>query len=119
MDYGINASSFMEGKRYSNTENLTEYIQNIEKNTPHKNLVLDEVLNDEDKMDEYMMLSLRTIKGVNIQKFKQKFGINPIAKYCKILEKLSKEGLIQVDENNISLTNKGIDLANLVWEEFV
>ena len=27
--------------------------------------------------------------------------------------------LIIVDDDNIRLTNKGIDLANLVWEEFV
>ena len=32
---------------------------------------------------------------------------------------LSDENLIKVDENNIKLTNKGIDLANIVWEEFV
>ena len=119
MACGINASSFMEKKRYSNIENLTEYIKNIENNEYHKNLVLDEVLDDEAQMNEYMMLSLRKIDGVNIQKFKQKFGINPIAKYCKILEKLNKEELIYVDETSISLTNKGIDLANLVWEEFV
>jgi len=27
--------------------------------------------------------------------------------------------LVNIDENYIKLTNKGIDLANLVWEEFV
>ena len=35
------------------------------------------------------------------------------------LEKLNHEGLIEIDANNIKLTSKGIDLANLVWEEFV
>ena len=40
-------------------------------------------------------------------------------KYCKILEKLNHEGLIEINANTIKLTNKGIDLANLVWEEFI
>ena len=35
------------------------------------------------------------------------------------LKKLSEEDLISVNDDNIKLTNKGIDLANLVWEEFV
>ena len=33
--------------------------------------------------------------------------------------KLVEEQLIIIDDDNIKLTNKGIDLANLVWEEFV
>ena len=40
-------------------------------------------------------------------------------KYCRTLDKLTHEDLIQVDENSIKLSKKGIDLANLVWEEFV
>ena len=35
------------------------------------------------------------------------------------LEKLVNEELIEIDLDNIKLTNKGLDLANLVWEEFV
>ena len=57
--------------------------------------------------------------NINIQEFKNTFNVNPIVRFCKPLEKLTKEGLVQIDENSIKLTNKGIDLANLVWEEFV
>ena len=116
---GIAASSFIENKRYSNISDLEEYMDNIESGMPNKNLILDEVLDFESKMNEFMMLGLRTIKGVDIKKFEQKFKINPIIKYCKILEKLNHEGLIEIDANNIKLSNKGIDLANVVWEEFV
>ena len=35
------------------------------------------------------------------------------------LNKLTEEGLVEIDLDNIKLTNKGLDLANLVWEEFV
>ena len=55
----------------------------------------------------------------NNKEFERIFQINPIVKYCKKLDKLNREGLIEIDENNIKLSNKGIDLANLVWEEFV
>ena len=66
-----------------------------------------------------MMLGLTKIEGVNIQKFKNKFMENPLYIYKNEIEKLVNEGLLEVDLNNIKLTKKGIDLANLVWEEFV
>ena len=116
---GLNASSFLDDKRYSNISALEQYITNIEQNEMNKNLILEETLNEESKMNEYMMLGLRKIAGVNIQGFKNTFNVNPIVRFCKPLEKLTKEGLVQIDENSIKLTNKGIDLANLVWEEFV
>ena len=40
-------------------------------------------------------------------------------KYNKEITKLINEGLIQSNGINIRLTKKGLDLANLVWEEFV
>lgn len=116
---GAAASSFMNNARYENTSDLEEYISNIENDKPSKNIQLQELLDDESKIDEYMMLSLRKISGVNISEFKRKFNRNPIIRYNKILEKLIKEELIEIDGNNIRLSSKGIDLANLVWEEFI
>lgn len=116
---GAAASSFMNKARYENTSDLEEYISNIENDKPSKNIQLQELLDDESKIDEYMMLSLRKISGVNISEFKRKFNQNPIIRYNKILEKLIKEELIEIDGNNIRLSSKGIDLANLVWEEFI
>ena len=116
---GVAASSFVEDKRYSNVADLNQYIFNIKEGTPNKNLVLEEALNKENKMKEYMMLGLRKIEGVNITNFERLFEESPLIKFSKELEKLSKEGLVVVIDDNIKLTNKGIDLANLVWQEFI
>jgi len=70
-------------------------------------------------MKEFMLLGLRKIEGVHIQDFKNRFRDNPIYLYRKELEKLVKEELIEIDGDIIRLTDKGLDLANLVWEEFV
>lgn len=116
---GAAASSFLDNNRYSNIPDLEKYILNIENGVENKNLILEEVLNKESKMNEYMMLGLRKIEGVSISKFEQNFNENPITKYCKELEKLNNEGLIHIIDDRIKLTNKGVDLANLVWEEFI
>ena len=66
-----------------------------------------------------MLLGLRKIEGVSIQKFKEKFVENPIFLFREEIEKLVKQDLLVVDGDWIRLTNKGMDVANLVWEEFV
>ena len=110
---GVAAHSYLNGVRYSNS-NFTEL---KEWNFTDKKIEEKQTL--EDKKKEYMLLGLRKIDGVSIQKFKEKYRDNPIFLYRKELEKLVEEDLLEIDGDFIRLTNKGIDLANLVWEEFV
>lgn len=116
---GAAASSFIDNVRYSNIKDIKKYISNIECENYSKNFILEETLNKESKMKEFMMLGLRKLEGVNIIEFEKKFNENPIIKYSKDLEKLNKDGLITIIDDNIQLTNRGIDLANLVWEHFI
>lgn len=111
---GLAAHSYINKTRYSNIENLNKYLINIKKNR-----IIHEVQDIETMQKEYMLLGLRKINGVDIQKFKNKFIQNPIYLYRGELDKLVKNNLIEIDTNYIKLTNKGIDLANIVWEEFV
>ena len=66
-----------------------------------------------------MLLGLRKIEGINIQEFKNKFVGNPLYIYRNELEKLVKEQLIEIELDRIKLTEKGLDFANIVWEEFI
>ncbi len=116
---GASAHSYSNNVRYSNTESLEEYIYNYENGKDIDNLIFHEKQNKESKMKEYMMLGLRKIQGVDINAFKNCFGQNPIYIFKQEIYKLTSEKLIIVDGNCIRLTNKGLDLANLVWEEFV
>lgn len=119
LGFGLAAHSYVDNTRYCNISNFDEYITNIEEDKTEKNTIICEVQNEEEKRKEYMLLGLRKIDGVNIQEFKNKFVENPIYLYRKELNKLIEENLLEIDLNNIKLTNKGLDLANLVWEEFV
>lgn len=118
---GVAAHSYLNSKRYSNTENLEQYINKLLEEEGIKNdiVTVHEEQTLEDKQKEYMLLGLRKIEGVKISDFKNKFVQNPIYVCRKELDKLVKEDLIQVEDNNIKLTKKGLDLANLVFEEFV
>lgn len=116
---GAAAHSYFKDIRYSNTNNIEEYIKNIKENNIEKNKKIEEKQTIEDKKNEFMMLGFRMIEGVNIADFKAKFVDNPLYVYREKIKKLTDEGLIEVDLNNIKLTNKGLDLANVVFEEFI
>ena len=116
---GAAAHSYFKDIRYSNTNNIEEYIKNIKENNIEKNRKIEEKQTIEDKKNEFMMLGFRMIEGVNIADFKAKFVDNPLYVYREKIKKLTDEGLIEVDLNNIKLTNKGLDLANVVFEEFI
>ena len=116
---GTSAHSYLNKKRYSNTNNIEEYIKNIQENNISKNITIHEEQTEESTMNEYMLLGLRMIQGININEFKQKFKTDPTIKYKKLLEKLQKENLIHITKTSIKLTKQGIDFGNIVWEEFI
>lgn len=116
LGFGVSSHSYFSNQRYSNTERIEEYI-NVKQINEIR--TINEIQTIEDKKKEYMLLGLRKINGVNISKFKQKFVDNPIYLFRNKIDKLVKDNLIKIDLDNIKLTKKGIDLANLVWEEFI
>lgn len=119
LGFGVAAHSYIKNKRYCNTNNIEDYIKNIQNGKILNNRTICEIQNKIEEQKEYMLLGLRKIQGVDIQEFKNKFIDNPIYIFHKELEKLVKEELVEIDLNQIKLTSKGLDFANLVWEEFV
>ena len=111
---GIAAHSYIDKKRYANTDEFEEYFD-----WPENSQIIYEKQTKEDEMKEYMLLSLRKIEGVKISEFKNKFIENPIYLYKEILNQLVGKELVEIDIDNIKLTQKGINLANQVWQEFV
>lgn len=117
--FGVAAYSYLDGKRFGNISNIEQYIKNCNNQEFEKNVIVEEIQDKNQIMNEYMILGLRKIDGISIQIFENKFNENPIILYKDKLKMLHEEGLIIIDGDNIRLSNKGLDLANLVWEEFV
>lgn len=116
--FGIAAHSYIDNKRYSNTEDIKEYIEKvgIEKENYE---IIHEIQTQKSKMKENMLLGLRKIDGIKISEFKKLFISNPLYLYKEELNNLVKEKLLKINVNTIKLTKKGMDLANLVWEKFI
>ena len=69
---GVSASSFMCGRRFTNTFDLDEYMKCIISNF-YPAVTCEEVEEKEAKF-EFVMLALRTSYGVSMQEYKEKFG---------------------------------------------
>ena len=115
-----------KSKKNRNVESMENKIKNENKigkeneKVGFKNVrIIEEIQNKLDMEKEFMMLGLRKLDGISISKFEQKFGENPIYLFRNELQKLVEEDLLEVDLDDIKLTSKGLDLANLVWEQFV
>ena len=120
LGFGIAAHSYLEEKRFCNIDNLNKYIENIKKGNLEENRIIEEKNRTKENIaKEYMMLGLRKIEGVSISEFQRKFELNPLFYFRFEISKLQKLDLIEVDLDNIRLTKRGLDLANIVFEEFV
>ena len=115
LGFGVAAHSYFDRKRFSNTNSLQQYLSESFESFR----TIDEVQSLEDQQKEFMLLGLRKIDGVDISAFKAKFAQNPLFLFRKEIQKLVDEGLLVVDLNQIRLTRRGLDLANIVWEQFV
>lgn len=112
LGFGVSASSYFDRKRYTNPKTIEEYIDG-------KESIIEEVQSRESEAKEFMLLGLRKIEGVSISEFERKFSFNPLFYFRFEISKLTDEELIEVDLDSVKLTKKGLDLANIVWEEFI
>lgn len=114
---GLGASSFFGGYRFSNIDRQQEYLS-----LPADNLQKDsKQLSKKDEMEEYVFLGLRMRKGISLQDYKNRFGLEFKKCYQKILPFLIENCLLAEDRNHgrIYLTDRGIDVSNAVLSEFL
>lgn len=114
---GVGAASYINGKRFKNTELMEEYQEYA--NTPVKLWREQTVLSQENKMEEFMFLGLRMNKGISKHEFQERFQCSLDSQYKQILEKLKRKGLIKEKADRIYLTGLGIDVSNYVFSEFL
>lgn len=119
--FGSGAHGFVNSKRFSHGESYKDYIRTMNKeNITFDDIVtIEEVLSQEDKMREYMMLSFRTQKGVDLTFFNKKFGKSAKEVFKTELENLVNKGLIEEYDGGYRYTLDGLNLANIIFEEFV
>ena len=115
--FGLGASSYFEGIRFSNERNLEHY-----KKEPYVPFMMREdytVLSQKDKIEEFMFLGLRKRAGISKKEFRECFHKNIM--YGEVISKYEKIDLLEWIKNGemLRLTDAGIDVSDYIFCDFM
>lgn len=111
---GLGASSYMNGKRFSNTYDLKEYLNGAAGD--YRDI---QILDEKDKQEEFFFVGLRMIDGVSLDEFERRFGVPAENVYPGLMERFVREGVAEIIDGKFRLTDYGLDVSNYVMAEFL
>ena len=111
---GPSAHSFNGESRQWNVSNNSKYIDQIQlKKIPAEM----EMLSTENRINEYIMTSLRTSKGMSLQKITERFGSDYANEVRNGLEPFADKNWINLKEQIVTLTTDGKLFADHIASE--
>mgnify|MGYP001315439406 CR=1 FL=1 len=117
LGFGLSASSFIEGIRWTNSGSFSEYFQKIESGqTTRKN---EEHLKGLSALGEEIMLRLQTEEGFSTADLSLRYTCDINLHFGETIRFLCRQGLVNRDQGWIRLTRRGKLLANEVWMQFL
>lgn len=123
LGFGLGAASKLAEVRFRGTDNLEKYLADpgAYQEIQH--------LSKTEQMEEFMFLGLRCMEGISEAEFQEKFHRTLAEEYGAQLCKLEQLGLMErtssinnelcKQDNGWRLTEKGIDVSNSVFVEFL
>ncbi len=109
--FGCAAHGYVDGIRYSNYSTLDEYMA---KPSTHE---LGHTLSQQEKLEEEIFLGFRKRSGINVNKIKERFGIDFDTKYKNVIVKY--RDFIEPTPSGYTLNLKGVLISNLILSEFI
>lgn len=110
---GLSAHSYVDGIRFSNTDDFSSYISGSYASSER------EVLSENDKISEFMFLGLRMDRGVSEDEFYKRFGKDVYKVFEKPLLKFLKLGIIKSENGFLKLSEDAVGISNTIMCEFV
>lgn len=114
---GAGAASYLGGERSTHTRALDVYMDSA--------LSGAEIPGERERLaparaaGEAIMLALRTAQGLGLRAFKERYGVDVLARYDAAVRLHVSSGLLEVGDDAIRLTRRGRFLANEVCASFL
>lgn len=110
--FGASAHGYVNGKRYFYPRDLKEYIDTNGENKIYENS------QDINLLEEYIMLKLRLVDGVDLKQLQKKFSVD-IEKIKNSVKKFIENDLMTLNYDRLSITKKGFLLSNYIISDIL
>jgi oxygen-independent coproporphyrinogen-3 oxidase len=117
LGFGPAAHSFWQNRRWANVRSLNGYIQ--ESGTGNPVTAFIENLTPEQLISEYIMLSLRTRKGIGIGELKKHYKLNFWDKYQSKASEMINRGYAALSNDRFFLTEKGMLICDEITNQLM
>lgn len=114
---GAGAHSYLFGERFNNAYGVEDYI--LKSNNSEKLRENVQSIDKKESMSEYMILGLRLVDGVSGAEFEARYSEKLDDIFGTKLNKMIKTKLVEQAGDRFKLTAYGLDVANIVFEEFI
>jgi oxygen-independent coproporphyrinogen-3 oxidase len=114
---GCGAHSYDGRARWINTMQAEAYIKQVE--TSGRAIVAHRRLTSEERANEALFMWLRLTDGVSLEEFRREYGVDVLGQFGDELPRLRDAGLVKVDRDRLSLTERGRLLSNEVFVALV
>ena len=115
---GAAAHGYIDGVRWGNEPATGKYIRAMRAEESAR-VPEDTGRTQENAMEEYAFLALRTVRGIDAADFHRAFGVGIDEVYGAVIEKYSAQGLLRRAEHHVALTDAGMKLGNEVFAAFL
>lgn len=112
---GTGAHSYFINTRFSFIKDVNAFINAI-KNLDDDRKLTDEnyTINPEERVGEYIMLSLRLNRGIDVSEFERVFGIDFEKMYAELLPVYIENGFMKKTDKGYAFTTKGMYVSNYI-----
>lgn len=111
--FGLSAHRYVDRIRSHNWRSFNRYLEDY---LGHEN---QEVIDDETRIKEAIILGLRTTDGIDLDEFEKRYAVNLLSKFGPKIAEFTDQALFARSEKTLRLTPRGMLLSNLILSEFV
>lgn len=113
---GAAAHSYDSLSRQWNVADLMSYINGVESG----NMAFErEILDSQTMYNDIITTTMRTCEGVSMAEIESAFGVNYLDEMMRNAEKHIASGLLEIKDNRLRLTSKGLFLSDLVMRDLI
>jgi oxygen-independent coproporphyrinogen-3 oxidase len=115
--FGAGATSYVNGVRSVRLSDPRRYVEAI--NREEDPVEFSERLTGRNRLAETLIQGLRLLEGVDLRRFRDDTGVDAIDAFHEEISSLVRNGLVEISEDRLRVTHKGLLLMNDVAVELI